>query len=293
MRVLLPCVASAILWMSSIATATAQEPVTLDGLMSTVPESSDTTQIPEIRYNAIRETAQAYGARAGLARRAYEINQQLQAKGSEFDRVWNFQALMLDGNVLPPVIVRAADVYDQKDDLLLRLIDQTYRIHAQARFTYAPPTWRTYLIRSYAFDPKQAVAAVSPTSGPEERLWRQAVVDGYQRGVAQAEANLAQNLARLQRDFLGMVEYRRLLALGMVTKPFVASSTIDVATTKDGDMHVGEVVMRITVTPSFVPMKDQWEQQPSTAATTRIDRAKASAARPVADQPSGNVTFSE
>jgi defect-in-organelle-trafficking protein DotC len=146
-----------------------------------------------------------------------------------------------------------------------------YRIEQQARFAYAPPTWRAYLLSSYDFDPN-LVAAVAPQNDAERTLWREGVEEGFNIGSEQADDILKQNLAVLNRDFVGMVLYHRMLDSGMVTKPYVAANRTNVNKSTDGSMHIGEVFMRITANPEFVATEGKWKTGPRSMVQERLQR---------------------
>lgn len=247
-------------------------PPTLDELLLQKPASPEGAGIPTLRFNAIRETAMTFGAQAGLARRSYENLQKLERQAQNLDVIYNFQSLMVEGNVVPPVLTETTDVYDQSGDDMLRVIGKVFRIEQQARFTYAPPTWRAYLMLGYDFD-KNVVAAVSPQTDEERGLWKQGAEEGFALGSAQADSILKANFARLQRDFLGMVKYHQMLEAGMVTKPFVAAEKKGVVRSEDGSMHVGEVFLRITASPDFVSEPGQWKAGPRGLAADRLRSA--------------------
>lgn len=250
----------------------AKAPMGLDDLLKSNPQSPESAGIPQIRFNAIRETAMTYGAQAGLARRSYENQLKLERQAQNLDVIYNFQALMVEGNVVPPVLTETSDVYDQSSEDMLRVIGKVYRIEQQARFTYVPPTWRSYMMAGYDFD-RNVVAQVSPQNDQEKSLWRQGVEEGFKLGVEQADAILKQNFATLQRDFMGMVLYHRMMDAGMVTKPFVASSRTGVTRAADGSMHVGEVFLRITAAPDFVDNATAWKTGPRAQFAERLKRA--------------------
>lgn len=257
---------------SSAFAQTANAPLGLDDILKATPQSPESAGIPEIRFNAIRETAMTFGAQAGLARRSYENQQKLERQAKHLDVVYNFQALMVEGNVVPPVLTETSDVYDQSSEDILRVIGKVYRIEQQARFTYVAPTWRSYMMSGYDFD-SNLVAQVSPQTDQERALWRKGVEEGFRLGAAQADEILKQNFASLQRDFVGMVLYHRMLDSGMVTKPFVASTRSGVTRAADGSMHVGEVFLRITAAPDFVDNTDKWKTGPRAQFADRLKRA--------------------
>jgi defect-in-organelle-trafficking protein DotC len=255
-----------------VASAAApQEPMGLREILKVEPRSPDSLKIPQIRYNAIRETAVTYGAQAGLARRSFEIQAKLEKQASSLDAIYNFLPLMIDGNVVPPVLTETSAIYDQSSEDMLRVIGKVYRIEQQARFAYAPPNWRSYMLTGFDFD-TNLVAAVAPQTEDEKALWRAGVEEGFKVGTEQAEEILRQNFATLKRDFEGMVLYHRMLDNGMVTKPYVASNKTNVGRSVDGSMHIGEVFMRITVVPDFVDESSKWKQGQRSIVQERLRR---------------------
>lgn len=253
------------------APAAQTAPQDLADILNAAPKSPESAGIPQLRYNALRETGVTYGAQAGLARRSYENQQKLERQAQSLDVIYNFQALMIEGNVIPPVLSETSDVYDQSSEDMLRVIGKVYRIEQQARFTYVPPTWRAYMLNGFDFD-ANLVAAVAPQNDGERALWRSAVEEGFKLGAAQADEILKNNFATLQRDFLGMVLYHRMLDNGMVTRPFVAANRSGVTRSKDGSMHVGETFLRITAAPDFVEATGKWKSGEGSIAHERLRR---------------------
>lgn len=207
----------------------------------------------ELRIGALREDALAYGVRAGLARRSFEIRALLNADAMQLDRVFDFNGLLLDRNVLPPVLTEAQQVVHTEGSDTLRITDRTYTIARQAKFVTVAPTWRDYLLGGVTYSMSAAPElSLRPRSADEEAIWTRAVQDGWLAGVQQADQILAQSLARLKRDFSGMVLYRTLLSRGMVSKPFVAEARYGV--TGDGNsVNINERMLRITALPQLQP----------------------------------------
>ena len=271
---------------SSLAAESVVEAPTLEVLLQKMPLSSDGTGVPEARFSAIRETGTAYGAQAGLAHRLAEINKRLIGQEKHLDQIYNFTGLMMKGNVIPPVIVGAKDVFEQSSDTLIRVMGQTYQIESQARFTYAAPTWRSYLVVMPSFDGSM-LAAVSPRDGKETSVWQQAVSDGYRSGEEQAEAILVANFERLKHDYQGMGLYHQLLKEGKVSEPYVATSRIAVSGDPRSHMNQDEVILRINVIPEFVTQSSQWKTPASAPSNAEIESRVADRIRLVADPVKG------
>lgn len=210
-----------------------------------------------LRTVALRDLALSLGARSGLASRAEVVNQGLLAKSREFDRVFNFQELLLDNQILPPVLIEARHTLNLADEHSIRVSDRSYKILRQARFVTAPPNWRDYLFMAYP-KPEFPDMTLLPNSADERRIWRENVAKGWSRGVEQADQIYQENLARLKRDYEGMIRYRFLLAQKMVSPPHVAHR--DLGVTGGGEeLSLGDQTLEIMALPSLQPDSKKWE----------------------------------
>ena len=111
--------------------------------MSQLPPGAD--QVNPIRYAAIQTAATSLGARGGLAWEARNVDASLRTESVFLDQVFDFNQILLDHNVLPPVLVESNNNLNLDDDDTLRIAAKTYRIIRPARFVTAPPNWRDYL----------------------------------------------------------------------------------------------------------------------------------------------------
>ncbi|MCC8799152.1 MULTISPECIES: type IV secretory system conjugative DNA transfer family protein [Lysobacteraceae] len=211
----------------------------------------------ELRATAIREDGLAYGVRAGLARRSYEIQQLLSKQAPQLDRTFDFNSLLMDRNVLPPVLTEASQVVQSEGNDILRITDKVYAIAKQAQFVTVAPSWRTYLVTEATFTYAPPEPYLAPKSGDERTVWKQAVTTGWKAGEEQADQILTESLNRLKRDYQGMLLYRRLLQQGVVSKPYVAEANYGI--TGDGDqVNINERMLRITALPKMQP-STQWK----------------------------------
>lgn len=211
----------------------------------------------ELRIEALQEIGLSIGAQAGLAARAQEINQARIRSSQTLDHIFNFNLLLLPHNVVPPVLIQAENTLNLADSQTLRIADRTYQIIRQAHFVSIPPIWRDYLWLNYS-RPEKPVAAFLPKTTEERIIWRRAVKEGWKNGVSQANAIDTANLARLKRDYIGMVLYRKLLRQGMVSKPYVAHT--DLGVTGDHDnLRIHDQVLRITASPALQVLPQHWK----------------------------------
>jgi defect in organelle trafficking protein DotC len=210
----------------------------------------------QVHSQALQDIAASIGAQAGLAWRSKDINKVLTKNASYLDRIFNFNLLLLEHNVVPPVLVQGNHSLNLADPQTLRIDDRVYQIVSQAHFTTAPPQWRNYLWMNYK-SPEMPLPAFLPKTPEEQTIWRKYAALGWQDGVTQANTIFSDNLARLTRDYTGMVLYRSLLRKGMVSKPFVAHTDLGI-TGSDADLHINDKIFRITSLPKLQTNAKHW-----------------------------------
>ena len=209
-----------------------------------------------VRSQSLQDTALSVGAQAGLYYRAQQINQILQQQSKALDEIFNFNRLMLSDHVLPPVLQTSAKSLKLDSADVLRLSDAVYLIKSQARFVTAAPNWRNYL--SMNVTPADIPPYnMLPKTRQERVIWREYVTIGWQQGIEQGDLMLKDNLARLKRDFDGMILYRQLLAQKMVSSPFVQTDNLGV--TGGGEsLRINDELMKIKALPQLQPDSKQW-----------------------------------
>ena len=252
------------------AIAAENTPPTLDQLLAIQPKTSDDPlKIDSMRAEALRGTALAVGTQAGLAFKYAENMRRLESISLYMDKTYPFQALMLEGNVVPPVIVEVTEVYDQISSSKLRLADRERTILTPPRFAYNPPSWRDYFFHNFKYDPT-ATTNIIPETPEEKNVWTKALTEGYRLGEEQANKILNDDTARLARDLNGMRLYHQLLIAGKVTKPYVAVVHTGVTGDKKSTMKEGESYLQISATPEFVMNSSDWDVPLSASIQERL-----------------------
>ena len=215
-----------------------------------------------VRKEAMRDAAISYGARAGLARRTWEIVQDLERSTPALDKTYDFRRLLVAQpsglQIEPPVVseqMNALIVGNQGQNAAVA--DRILQINAPARIVTAPRNWRTYMIRNWG-EVRLPPGILQPQTAAERPLFEQWVAEGWNLGTAQAEQIFEQDLNRLTRDYTGMVRYRMLLAQGMVTEP-VATSKDRGITGGGQELRVGDRALAITVPSKLEPKSVYWE----------------------------------
>ncbi len=230
----------------------------LEGLrVDAEPSAEPLFNTTQIRTKALQDTAMSLGAQGGLATSSQRINARLEKDKWYLETIYNFNGMMLSHGVLPPVLVQGDSSLNLADPTTIRIADKTYKIIAQARFATTPPNWREYLWMSYN-KPEIPHKFMMPRNDEEGRIWKKAINLGWAKGNEQAANIFQQNLARLKRDYNGMILYRKLLQQHMVSAPYVSRTELGV--TGDGsDMRINDQVLRITELPRLQTNSDNWK----------------------------------
>lgn len=219
-----------------------------------------------IREMALRETSLSLGAQSGLAWRAKMIDNQLVKEARRLDAIFDFNSLLLEHNILPPVLLEGRNTLNLADAQTIRISDRTYKVAKQAHFVTTPPNWRQYLWMDYK-RPEPPHVSLLPRTIPEKQLWCYYVEKGWSNGVEQANTILEENVARIKEDFAGMILYRKLLAMNMVSPPFVSHTDLGI-TGDASEIHIDDRVLRITALPALNTNSKEW-----IAAVSRDDDA--------------------
>lgn len=221
-----------------------------------------------LRLEQVRAAAASFGSQAGASMRARQIQDALRLRAAEYDRAFNFSKIMLEPGFLPPVISEGRDAYSQPSDFEARASDMIFRIERPARIVSAAPTWRVYLL-SDTQQTQRPDQSLMPKTSSEKKEWDRWASDGWDQGIILANQNFEASLARLRRDFEGMVRFKVLYEQGLVSKPVLSRSAL--GNTGGGDeMAVNDRIIRVTAAASLDPNRRNWKSPvPATAATDK------------------------
>lgn len=228
----------------------------LQAMANTRGVTTNKNGMSKIREMALRETALSLGAQSGLACRAKIIDEELTRKARDLDAVFDFNALVLEHNILPPVLLEGRNTLNLADMQTIRISDRTYKVAKQAHFVTTPPNWRQYLWMDYK-KPEYPNITLLPKTKEERQLWSFYVTKGWKNGIEQANTILEESVARIKEDYNGMILYRKLLAMNMVSPPYVSHT--DLGVTGDGsEIHIDDRVLRITALPALNINSKEW-----------------------------------
>ncbi len=242
--------------LSAKASAQSQDDTaSLDELMN--PVSKATTGVTDLRAQVVEGAAKTAGFQNGLAAEAKILIQQLNARSTQMDRIYQFNTLVQKNGVLPPVIVEARDLSAFSDDQI-RTANRVYKIERPERFVSVPPSWRDYLyLGLLGQKPGDLNAATKPDNSGELKIWQAGVKKGWKEGQDQAAAILKSNFNRLTRDFTGMMLYSTLRQQHMIDSTQVAELASTV-TGNNQQLMLGDKHKRIVGKASFETNPSKW-----------------------------------
>lgn len=214
-------------------------------------------KMSKIREMALKETALSLGAQSGLAYRSKVIDEQLTKQARNLDTIYDFNSLVLEHNILPPVLLEGRNTLNLADSQSIRISDRTYKVAKQAHFITTPPTWRQYLWMDYV-KPEAPNSTLLPKTKMERELWCIYTAKGWKNGIEQANTILEESIGRIKEDFGGMIMYRKLLAMNMVSPPYVSHTDLGV-TGDASEIHIDDRVLRITALPALNINSNEWK----------------------------------
>ena len=155
------------------------------------------------------------------------------------------------------MLLEGRNLLNLADTQTIRVSDRMYKVSKQARFITTPPNWRQYLWMDYK-RPEYPNVTLLPKTKQEREVWAFYVTRGWKNGVEQANTILEENVARIKEDFGGMILYRKLLAMNMVSPPFVSHTDLGV-TGDESEIHIDDRVLRITALPALNVNSNEWK----------------------------------
>ena len=246
-------------------TTAEERPIELEDIFAyeAVEEDVQNEELPfDIRAEALKEAAISFGARGGLAKRTYEIRQELDLRKRYLNRVFNFSQLLVSAPsgllIEPPIVTESMNsMLIDIDGQTAAVSDKIYNIIRNAHIVSAPRTWHVYLEREWG-EVMPPPDILVPQNAEERELWVEYAEKGWEFGWQQANDIFASDLARLESDFQGMIRYRLLLAQGMISPPYALQ--VDRGVTGGGDeMRIGDRAVQITGVPELMTGAETWK----------------------------------
>jgi hypothetical protein len=217
--------------------------------------SEKETAVSLMRPSAIREAAQLVTIQTAVAWRYKQLIAATEKHAAIMDTAFNFSPLLMmqgDTLILPPVLTRAgASMRIEKPDTAT-VSETSYELLSPARYVAAPPNWRESLMVDAFPEPEKPNPAVMPQNDKERSIWRAAVREAWTQGVREADQLYADNVARMARQYRGVMLYHLLTAQHLLSRVNTASADLGMKTTDNGNkLNIGQRVYRITAPSVF------------------------------------------
>lgn len=230
----------------------------LHNTTETVEYDKDEQGVKQVRLTTLKQAAFSWGVQEGLYWRYQNITASLDAQSLQLHTIFDFNKFLVDGKMLLPSIIEAERIFEQKSDTTVRTVNVSYTLDKAARLVPQTPTWRDYLLRRID-KPQEPHHVIFPRNDSEKAVWLEQLDKGWEAGVAQADDIFELDLRRLQKDIEGMFRFRKLLAMGIVTMPRIASSKYSTIKLNNGKtININDVVYSITTQSEFTET-DRWE----------------------------------
>lgn len=215
----------------------------------------------EERLKAILESAYQYALKKGVEAEMKLIRNSINKNERNLDAIYNFNVLIINDRVIPPVITEARDLVQNKSYDSLNTTAAIYKIEKQASFSTRAPNWRQYLTfpeSNYKVDLAETpTKSIMPKGSREKALWDEQTVKGFREGQQQAQNLFKHALNRLNTDYTGMVRFHTFVIEGKVSMPSITRKDLAI-TNSNSVMTLDQKLLQIRTLPSFDSQMLKW-----------------------------------
>lgn len=220
----------------------------LDQLLNRTRQRKSQNKNLSARAKMVSETAHTLGFQEGVRYEYGKLYDAVEARSPEIDKIFDFQRLLIDGKVLPPVIRWSGPTMELHSDTDATEMEAQYRIEAPARLVMSPPSYRDYLqMDTEVLEPANEIL---PDNSEEKALWKEEALKGWNEGVEHARTVMDMNFDRLVSDYRGILRFKMLADQGLVSVPILAKGDLGIQV-GDNILNVDQKVFRITLPASF------------------------------------------
>jgi len=232
------------------------EPEELATLLEMKGEGNkEETAVQLMRPAAIRDAAQLVTLQTAIAWRYQHLLDVTERYSPIMDTAFNFSPLLMTQGqalIMPPILTRAGASMRIEDRDSATAAETTYELLEPARYISTAPTWREFLMADAFPKPEKPHPAVLPKDMEERAVWRAAVREAWDQGVTEADQIFADNVARMVRNYRGVMLYHLLTAQHLLSRVDTSSANMGMHTSRDGSkLNIGQKVYRITAPSVF------------------------------------------
>lgn len=212
------------------------------------------TAVSQMRPDAIREAAQLATFQKAMAWRYGQLVDQTEKYANILDTAFNFSPLLItqgEALIMPPMLAKAGASMRIEGNDTATSAKATYELLEPARYIASAPTWRQFLMVDSFPQPEEPNPALLPRTSAEKDIWRKAVHKAWSEGVTQADHLYEDNVARMTREYRGIMLYHLLTAEHLLSN--LATASADMGRHISGNkLNIGQHVYRITKPSSFI-----------------------------------------
>lgn len=200
------------------------------------------------RSRAMCEAARTLGFQEGFKAEYEKLLAEAESKRTEFERIFDFRRLLIDGKVLPPVIRWSGPAMELHSDTDATAVEAQYRIEAPARLVMSPPSYLDYLQNpTEVLEPANEIL---PSNSAERALWKSEILEGWDEGVEHARIAMEMAFDKLVGDYRGILRFKMLADRGLVSVPILARGDLGIQV-GDNVLSMDQKIFRITIPASF------------------------------------------
>lgn len=212
--------------------------------------------VSQMRPSAIREAAQLATFQKAMSWRYGQLVEETEKYGSIMDAAFNFSPLLLTQGqalIMPPMLAKGGASMRIEDGDTATSAKSTYELLEPARYISTPPTWREFLMADSFPKAEEPNPALLPRTDRERAIWRKAVREAWAEGMNQADQLYADNVARMTREYRGIMLYHLLTGQHLLSNIATASADLGRHSSDNGrKLAIGQQVYRITKPSAFI-----------------------------------------
>lgn len=168
------------------------------------------------RLDFIKSISMEFGIYYGRKNHLRKFNESLNKHSETLEHI-NFAYLLIDRNMLPPIVVEANDIYEQENNLRYEEVKKLYRIVEGAKVVSSIPTWRDYLIINDIGQGPNIPSDFTLKGKDEKLAWEEGAKIGIEQGEFHAQNEIEYSYAKLKRDYKGMLLAHHLNDLNIIS----------------------------------------------------------------------------
>ena len=159
----------------------------------------------------------------------------------------HFGPLMVTQNVTAPVIEETNRSLSITDSRAAKSARKTWRVIEGSKIIAGRLTWHTYFhgLSSGQKVKRRVYSYFKPRNRKENEIWEQGFCNGYAQGIDVANDEFVISLNRFVRDYTGMVRYKKLEKLNIISPADVRELRIGTVVQDDRvDIDVRETMIK-------------------------------------------------